>query len=108
MTLPELIIKIYDILYEIKIKNKLENRENRLVFFGIKKNFDLITYHHTVEFFVDVTFKIIPVQFRPYKLFIITGISKTDNKPKLITMIMTKYTDNITYSHIFDYLFKKF
>ena len=65
---------------------------------------DLISYAHTVEFFVDITFKIIPVQFLFYKLFIITGINNTE-KPILFTMIMTKYTDNISYSHIFNYLF---
>ena len=105
MNIPELYIKIYNIKYEFKLKNKIDNRENILMFFGLKKNFDLISYVHTVEFFVDVIFKIIPVQFRPYKLFIITGITKTEKKPKLFTMIMTKFTDNITYSHIFYYLF---
>ena len=37
MNIPELFIKIYDITYEFKIKNKIDNRENRLIFFGIKK-----------------------------------------------------------------------
>ena len=37
MNIPELFIKIYDITYEFKIKNKIVNRENRLIFFGIKK-----------------------------------------------------------------------
>ena len=108
INIPELYIKIYDITYEFKLKNNIQNRDNRLIFFGIKKNLDLFSNEYTVEFFVDTTFKIIPVQLRPYKLFIITGITKTEKKPKLFTMIMTKYTDNITYSHIFDYLFINF
>ena len=35
---PDLFIKIYDIKYEIKFKNLLESRENRLVFFGLENN----------------------------------------------------------------------
>ena len=65
MNIPELYIKIYDIIYEFKLKNKSENRENRLYFFGLKKNMDLISYANIIEFFVDVTFKIIPVEFLP-------------------------------------------
>jgi len=106
--IPDLYIKIYDIKYEIIIKNKKNNRDNRLIFFGINKNLELITPNHTVEFFMDTTFKIIPVEFRPYKLFIISGIIKIEKKPKIFSMIMTKFTDNITYSHIFDYLFLNF
>ena len=58
--------------------------------------------------FVDIMFKIIPAKFRPYKLFIIKGIIKKDKKPKLFTMIMVKYKDNIINSHIYDYLFLNF
>ena len=57
------------------------------------------------EFFVDTAFKIIPSRFRPYKLFVICGISIEDKIPKIFSMVLTKYTDNISYSNIFDYLF---
>ena len=63
---------------------------------------------NTNEFFVDTTFKIIPSLYRPYKLFIICGISIKDKSPKIITMVLTKYTDNISYSKIFDYLYTNY
>ena len=75
-----------------------------MYFFGLKKNMDLISYANTVEFFIDVTFKIIPVQFRPHKLFIIAGINKTEKKPKLFSMILTKiyrYYVLFTYIRLF-------
>ena len=60
------------------------------------------------EFFVDTTFKIIPSKYRPYKLFVICGISINDNNPKIFSMVLTKYTDNISYSKIFDYLYSNY
>ena len=42
----ELYINIYNISYEFKSKNKINNRENRLIFFGIKKfGFNFICSH---------------------------------------------------------------
>ncbi len=62
----------------------------------------------TNEFFVDTTFIIIPSWYRPYKLFVICGISIEDKIPKIISMVLTKYTDNILYSKIFDYLYSNY
>ena len=106
VNIPDLYINIFDIKYELEIKNKKVIRDNRIIFFGIKNNLDLIKPNSTEEFFADTTFKIIPSGFRPYKLFIISGIAKIDKKPKIYSMILTKYTDNISYGKIFDYLFE--
>ncbi len=62
----------------------------------------------TNEFFVDTTFIIIPSWYRPYKLFVICGISIEDKISKIISMVLTKYTDNISYSKIFDYLYTNY
>ena len=59
-----------------------------------------------VNIFFDATFKIVPAKFRPYKLFVIIGLPKKENKPKVFTMILTKYLDQISYSKIFTYLFE--
>ena len=53
---------------------------------------------------MDVTFQIIPKQFHPYKLLIISGID--DNKiSNIILFILIKYLDKIAYERIFDYIY---
>ena len=68
--IPELFTNILDIKYDIKIKNKNETREQRIIVFGLDKRKEMISYNNTIEFFIDVTFQIIPTNFRPYKLFV--------------------------------------
>ena len=103
--IPNLFVKIYDVTYEIEIKNKSVSRNNRIIFFGLEDNLKIINKDNTEEFFADTTFKIIPAKLRPYKLFVISGIPKSTNIPKIFTLILTKYSDHITYGKIFDYLF---
>ena len=86
------------------IKNKKLVRDNRIIIFVIDKNLKLIKLNNKEEFLTDTTFNIIPSNFRTYKLFIISGITKSDKKPKIFSMILTKYTDNHSYGEIFDYL----
>ena len=37
LNLPDLFIEIYDINYDIKERNKVSTKSNRLIFFGLKK-----------------------------------------------------------------------
>ena len=55
----------------------------------------------TKEIFLDITFKIIPKKFRPYKLMVISGININDNKAKLIGLVLLLYLDSIAYEKIF-------
>lgn len=102
--IPNLFTQIYDIKYNIKIKNKNTIRENRIIFFGIKDNLEFIPT--TEEYFADTTFKVIPSKLRPYKLFIIIGIGKNDRTTRIFFLILTKYTDVISYRKIFNYLYE--
>ena len=104
LTIPDLFVEITDFNYEIKIKNKDCKRSNRLYFFGLKKNLEIIETKNLDEIFLDITFKIIPPKFRPYKLLVIIGMSKVHKKPKIICLVLTKYSDHISYSKIFTYL----
>ena len=106
VNVPDLYIKIFDIKYEIKIKNQLS--DNRIIFFCLRKNLEIMDNKKVNEFFVDTTFKIIPSKYRPYKLFVICGICVDDKIPKIFSMVLTKYTDNILYSKIFDYLYTNY
>ena len=98
-----LIIKILDISYNIKIKNKDTVLNQRIM--DIKKIliYSIITNQKTI--FIDVTFKIIPSQFKSYKLFVLSGIHINNNKPKIIIFILTKYLNHISYAPIFNYLY---
>ena len=64
LNIPNLFINIYDVEYEIKIKNKRNIRNNRIIFFGIKENLKLLNYNETNEIFCNTTFVIIPFTFR--------------------------------------------
>ena len=105
---PNLYSAINDINYKIKIKNKEVNREQRIIMFGNKDRIPLINKNVIEEFFIDITFKIIPPKFRPYKLFVLSGIKKNDNIPYLLAFILIKYLDNISYERIFHYLYENY
>ena len=62
----DLYIFVNDINYEIKINNKCIEREERVIYFALKKYFDNLKEENAIEFFVGVTFKIILKKFHPY------------------------------------------
>ena len=106
--IPDLFIKIHDISYEKIIKSKIDKREQRIIYFGNSKNLSLIKPDKTEEFFLDITFQIIPKQYRPYKLLVLAGLPKKETKPILITFVLLKYLDEETYNQIFLYLKENF
>ena len=106
--IPELFTNILDIKYDIKIKNKNETREQRIIIFGLDKRKEMISYNNTVEFFIDITFQIIPTNFRPYKLFVLSGINKDNGIPNIICFILIKYIDFESYNRIFNYLVENY
>lgn len=98
-----------DFNYEYKEKNnKLVNRNQRVYIFGIQNNFNLIKETETNEFFLDIIFKIIPKNIRPYKLIVISGIPIKYENPILICFILVKFMDEISYEKIFNYLYENF
>jgi len=57
----------------------------------------LLDKNFTTEFFVDITYKAVPWYFLPYRLMVISVLSKNFNKPKLMLFILLKYQDHIIY-----------
>ena len=55
---------------------------------------------------MDITFKITPLKFRPYKLLVIAGITEDYNLPKILSFVMVKYLDKVCYDRIFNYLYE--
>jgi hypothetical protein len=98
-----------DIKYNFKkSNNKIIERNQRIIIFGLNENLKLLNSKFTTEFFVDSTFKIIPTEYRPYKLFIITGIPEKENSAIINCFIFIKYLDSYTYDKIFNYLVENF
>ena len=104
--IPNINININDITYKIKIKNKSEERKERLIFFGYKQNLEKIK--QIKDIFLDITFKIIPRNFYPYKLLVMSGFTKNEKQPIILTFVLLKYLDNISYERIFNFLIENY
>ena len=104
----DLDIYIQDIIYETKIKNKKVKRNERIIYFGKSGNLIYLNKEKCEEFFLDITFNIIPKNFRPYKLLIISGIPYEKKNPVSICFILIKFQDFETYNKIFNFLFENF
>ena len=59
-----------------------------------------------IEYFINITFKIIPKCYRPYKLMSIASIDYDNKKTVLIGFVLFKYIDYISYIKIFEYLYE--
>ena len=95
-------------LYEIKINNTLRKREQKIIIIGNKKSYQYLDYKINDEYFLDVTFKIIPKKYLNYKMMIISTINKNYNTTKICCFIALKFTDTLSYIRIFEYLNKNF
>ena len=79
-------------------------RIERVIIFGNKDRISLFKNENYKEYFIDVTFKIIPKIYRPYKFMTIASINYQENKTVLICFILLKFLDQISYYKIFQYL----
>ena len=94
--------------YEEK-KNKMVERSQKIILFGLSEQIKLLNKKETLEFFLDITYKIIPSKFRPYKLIVLAGLpNNKNNEPVLITFILMKYIDNKALEILFNYLYENF
>ena len=94
-----------DIKYNIKLKNnKTETREEKIIVIGIKKNLNLMNNTKFNDYFIDITFKLMPKKFRPNKLMTVATVDKDNNKTLIIAFVVFKYMDSESYYRIFKYL----
>ena len=56
------------------------------------------------DYFIDITFKIIPKKFRPNKIMTIATVDKDNNKTIIIAFVVFKFMDSESYYRIFKYL----
>ena len=80
---------LYDI-YKIKEKNKFVEKKEKIIIFGNKDRLRLLWTSNYKEFFIDITFKIIPKKFRPHKLFTMATLDNNENKTILIRICIVQ------------------
>ena len=98
-------IKSKDIIYKIKTSNnKLITRNEKIIIFGNKERLKLLNNIPLEEFFLDITFKLIPDVYKPYKVMTLSAINYKDRIPLLVCLIFFRYMDSISYYNIFKYL----
>ena len=98
-------IKSKDIIYKIKTNNnKLITRNDKIIIFGNKERLKLLNNIPLEEFFLDITFKLIPDVYKPYKVMTLSAINYKDHISILVCLIFFSYMDSISYYNIFKYL----
>ena len=80
-----------DIKYNYKEKNIEKERKQKIIIFGPKNNLELLSEKNTKEIFMDITFKVVPKNIRPYKLLVLVGLPKTLAFPIILCFILIKF-----------------
>ena len=95
-----------DIKYFIlsKADKKEIERKEKIIIFGNKVRLNLMKKGSIIEYFIDITFKIISKCYRPYKVMKIATLDNEHNKTILIGFVLFIYMDNILYLKIYKYL----
>ena len=65
----------------------------------------LDTFKHkaNIQYFIDITYRIIPQRYKPYRLLIIKSFNIEENKTILNAMIVKKYEDEKSLFYISKY-----
>ena len=75
-------------------------KKNKIIIFGNKNRLKYMSNEFYSEFFIDITFKIIPKFWRPYKLLTIVTVDKKENKTILIGFVLFKFMKSKSYKRI--------
>ena len=106
--IPNFIYKIYDIEYDYSNnKNKKaisQRRKEKIIFFGTKNMFENLNNIDVKQYFLDITYKIIPQKFKPYKMLTIKGFNTNTKQSVLCTLVCIKYEDEISIYYSMKYL----
>lgn len=93
-------IKVHsvDIFYDyINNKNKKENREEKVVALTTDLMKAKLSVENINNYFIDVTYKIIPKSFRRYKMMTIACKDKITNITYICALILLKYEDKFLF-----------
>ena len=93
-----------DIKYLITINNKTIERKEKIVIITTKKMRQLLKDTNINNYFIDLTYKIIPKSQKPYKLMTITAVDNKENTTKLCGLIGLIYVDHLSIYYTLKYL----
>ena len=71
----------------ILIITKKKERSEKIIIFCNKERLNLMKNEDYFEYFLDVTFKIIPKSFRPYKLLTLASLDNRNKKSIVIGFV---------------------
>ena len=98
-------IKTIDIFYDYKNNsNKIEHREEKAIILTTKLMEEFIKNEEVENYFLDITYNIIPKNKKYYKMMTITGLDNNTNNIYLCALIFLKYEDTQSFIKIFKYL----
>ena len=93
-----------DIIYLITINNKTIERKEKIVIITTEKMRQLLKDTNINNYFIDLTYKIIPKTQKPYKLMTITAVDNKENTTKLCGLIGLIYVDHLSIYYTLKYL----
>ena len=101
----EIKLNSIDIFYEYKTKkNSTEKREEKVFIITTQNMNNKLKDKNIENYFIDITYKIIPKHFKGYKLMTITGVDKITKNTYICCFILLKYEDEESFIKIFKYL----
>ena len=114
--LEECLKKLFNYIYELEILNtdikytvidgnnkREKDSEEKLIIVGLKERLILWKDKNLKEFFIDITLRIIPKSYRPYKAMTIAAVDNKNSRTLLICLAFIKYMDSFTYRKVFQY-----
>ena len=102
-------INSIDITYNYnKSNNKIEERREKLIVLTTPKMEKKVTDNTIDNYFIDITYKILPKGQRKYKLMTITGLDNTNNNSYICFLILLCYEDQISFQRLFRYLHENY
>ena len=106
----DIIVKKTDMIYDYKFYDKSEKktktikREQEAIFFGTKDMYNELNNKDNRQFFIDVTYKIIPYKYHPYKLLTIKAFNNQSKNTKLCALVALKFEDVNSFYYTLKYL----
>ena len=93
---------IYDYKYYDRHDKKNYNikREQEIIFFGTEEMINQLKDPDNEQYFIDVTYKIIPFKYHPYKLLTMKAFNKKTKNTKLCILITIKYEEENSFYYI--------
>ena len=97
---------MWDVKYDLEIKkdNTSQERKQKIIIYGNKSRLNLMNKPEYIEYFIDITFKVIPKCYRPYKLLTIATIDNKNMKTILVGFVLFIYKDSNSFLKNFGYL----